>query len=182
MNKKPLWITETAVLIALLVALQWVTKPLGQFVTGSCVNLVLVVATLVGGLWCGVTVAVLSPFFAYFIGIAPAPHILLVPAIALGNVVLVLVYAFLYDKLAKGQGWKSIAGRCAIVVIAAVCKFLVLFVVIVRIMLPLLGLKPPQVAALTTSFSWPQLVTALIGGAVAVCIVPLLRKALGKKK
>lgn len=41
MNKKTLWITETAVMIALLVALQWATKPLGQFVTGSCVNLVL---------------------------------------------------------------------------------------------------------------------------------------------
>ena len=33
MNKKTLWITETAVMIALLVALQWATKPLGQFVT-----------------------------------------------------------------------------------------------------------------------------------------------------
>ena len=29
MNKKTLWITETAVMIALLVALQWATKPLG---------------------------------------------------------------------------------------------------------------------------------------------------------
>mgnify|MGYP007098824989 FL=1 len=51
MNKKTLWITETAVMIALLVALQWATKPLGQFVTGSCVNLVLGVSVLVGGLW-----------------------------------------------------------------------------------------------------------------------------------
>ena len=50
MNKKTLWITETAVMIALLVALQWATKPLGQFVTGSCVNLVLGVSVLVGGL------------------------------------------------------------------------------------------------------------------------------------
>ena len=46
MNKKTLWITETAVMIALLVALQWATKPLGQFVTGSCVNLVLGVSVL----------------------------------------------------------------------------------------------------------------------------------------
>ena len=35
MNKKTLWITETAVMIALLVSLQWANKPLGQFVTGS---------------------------------------------------------------------------------------------------------------------------------------------------
>ena len=60
MNKKTLWITETAVMIALLVALQWATKPLGQFVTGSCVNLVLGVSALVGGLWCGLTVALVK--------------------------------------------------------------------------------------------------------------------------
>lgn len=69
MNKKTLWITETAVMIALLVALQWATKPLGQFVTGSCVNLVLGVSALVGGLWCGLTVALVSPFFAFLLGI-----------------------------------------------------------------------------------------------------------------
>ena len=72
MNKKTLWITETAVMIALLVALQWATKPLGQFVTGSCVNLVLGVSVLVGGLWCGLTVALVSPFFAFLLGIGPA--------------------------------------------------------------------------------------------------------------
>ena len=72
MSKKILWITETAVMIAVLVALQWITKPMGQFVTGSCVNLVLGISTLVGGLWCGATVAVLSPFFAFVVGIGPA--------------------------------------------------------------------------------------------------------------
>ena len=35
MKKKILWITETAVLLALLITLQWLTKPLGQLVTGS---------------------------------------------------------------------------------------------------------------------------------------------------
>ena len=39
MKNKTFWIAETAVMIALLVALQWATKALGQFVTGSCVNL-----------------------------------------------------------------------------------------------------------------------------------------------
>ena len=34
MNKKVLWITETAVLIALLVVVQFVTKSFGQLVTG----------------------------------------------------------------------------------------------------------------------------------------------------
>ena len=46
MKNKVLWITRTAVMMALLVTLQWATSGLGQFVTGSCVNAVLVVATL----------------------------------------------------------------------------------------------------------------------------------------
>ena len=41
MNKQLRFITETAVMLALLVALQALTKPAGQFVTGSFVNAVL---------------------------------------------------------------------------------------------------------------------------------------------
>jgi len=50
MNKKIRWITETAILLALLVTLQAVTKPAGQLVTGSCVNTILAVAVLLGGM------------------------------------------------------------------------------------------------------------------------------------
>ena len=87
MKNKTYWIAETAVMIALLVALQWATKPLGQFVTGSCVNLVLGVSTLVGGVWCGAVVAIASPFCAFLVGVGPA-KLLIVPFIAVGNVVL----------------------------------------------------------------------------------------------
>ena len=52
MSKQTKWITTTAVLLALLVILQAITKAGGQFLTGSCVNLVLAVAALAGGLWC----------------------------------------------------------------------------------------------------------------------------------
>ena len=41
-------------------------------------------------------------------------------------------------------------------------------------------LKEPMLKALPATFSWPQLITALIGGAVALLIVPVLRKALKK--
>ena len=42
--KKTTWIVRTAVCLALLLVLQVATKSLGQFVTGSCVNLVLAMA------------------------------------------------------------------------------------------------------------------------------------------
>ena len=112
MNKKTLWITETAVMIALLVALQWATKPLGQFVTGSCVNLVLGVSVLVGGLWCGLTVALVSPFFAFLLGIGPA-FLPIVPMVAVGNMVLVVILHLLAsrDKIAARSYLAVAVGR-----------------------------------------------------------------------
>ena len=172
MKKKTLWIAETAVMIALLVALQGLTKPAGQFVTGSCVNLILGVSTLVGGLWCGLTVALLSPFFAFALGIGPA-LIQIVPAIAVGNIVLVLVL-WLICRKAKKLSPLSYGGA----VVASVCKFAVLYALVVLLLLPLLGLPEKQVAMMSAMFSWPQLVTALIGSFLAVTISPAIRKAL----
>ena len=48
--KKTAWIARTAICLALLLCLQFATKSLGQFVTGSCVNLVIAMAALIGGL------------------------------------------------------------------------------------------------------------------------------------
>ena len=41
-------------------------------------------------------------------------------------------------------------------------------------------LAPPMLEMLPTMFAWPQLFTALIGGAVALIIAPVLRKAIKK--
>ena len=64
MKRKVQWITRTAVMLALLVTLQTLTKGFGQIVTGSCVNAVLAVSVLVGGIGSGVTVALISPVYA----------------------------------------------------------------------------------------------------------------------
>ena len=70
--------------------MQAATKNLGQFVTGSCVNAVLAAATLLGGFASGLIVAVVSPFLAFLLGIGPK-LIEVVPAIAIGNLALVLI-------------------------------------------------------------------------------------------
>ena len=172
MKKKTLWIAETAVMIALLVALQGLTKPAGQFVTGSCVNLILGVSTLVGGLWCGFTVALLSPCFAFLLGIGPA-RIQVVPAIAVGNSARGVLRWFICRKKV------ALNLRCyGGAVVASVFKFAVLYSLVVLLLLPLLGLPEKQVAMMSAMFSWPQLVTALIGSILAVTIAPAIRKAL----
>ena len=169
MKKRILWITETAVMLALLIVLQWATKPLGQIVTGSCVNAVLAVSVLLGGLWCGLTVALVSPFCAFLLGIGPQ-LIAIIPAIALGNAVLVLVLHFVYGK----HIWRRVLAWLA----AALGKFGVLYLVVVQLICRVLPLKQPQIDTFTAMFSAPQLMTALIGGGLALLIVPVLKKAL----
>jgi len=181
MNKKIQWITETAIMLALLVALQALTKPLGQLVTGSCVNTVLAVSALVGGLGCGLTVAVISPVLAFLLGIAS--QVLTVPAIMAGNCVYVLLLSF----LAVGKG-RKLTKQLIGVAVSAAAKFAVLYGIIVCLVCGIFSetllasgmLKAPMLKALPATFSWPQLVTALIGGTAALLILPALRKALHK--
>lgn len=181
MSKKLHWITETAVMLALLVSLQALTKPAGQLVTGSCVNAVLAVSALVGGLGCGVTVALCSPVLAYLLGIAP--QILTVPAIMVGNCVFVMLLALLADKSGKNV-LKQILAWIA----AATAKFVSLYAIVVLLICGVLReellasglMKAPMLKVLPATFSWPQLITALAGGAVALLMTPVLRKALHK--
>ena len=182
MNKKIRWITETAVMLALLISLQAITKPMGQLVTGSCVNAILAVAALVAGLSSGLTIALISPVLAFLLGIAP--QILTVPAIMIGNSVYVVLLSALADKSGKNLLKQVIAW-----LVAAAAKFAALYAVVVWLICGVLSenllasgmLKAPMLKALPATFSWPQLVTALIGGAVALLIVPVLRKALKKQ-
>lgn len=187
MNKKVLWITETAIMLALLVTLQALTKPAGQLITGSCVNTVLAVSALTGGLNCGLVVAFISPVLAFLLGIAP--QIVTVPAIMAGNAVFVTLLYLLADRTGKNLVKQAIAWG-----VAAVAKFGVLYLLVVKVICgvasgSLLGKKigetvvlaPPMLEKLPTMFAWPQLITALIGGAIALLIAPVIRKALHKK-
>ena len=183
MNKKIRWITETAVMLALLITLQAVTKPLGQLVTGSFVNAVLAVAVLVAGLGSGITVALISPVLAYALNIAPQP--LTVPAIMVGNCVYVLLLYFI-----AGRDSRKLFRQVLAWLAAAGAKFAVLYAIVVWLICDVLSqdliasgaMKPPMLKMLPATFSWPQLFTALIGGAVALLIVPVLRKALKRGK
>ena len=186
MRKKVLWITETAVMLALLVALQAITKPLGQLVTGSCVNAVLAITVLLAGIGSGITVALISPVFAFLFGIAP--NFITVLPIMAGNVCFVVLLRLIAGK-SSAPLWRQPVALIA----AAGTKFAVLYFLVVKVICglasqELLGQKlgntvllaPPMLKMLPTMFAWPQLVTALAGGILALTIVPIVKKALRK--
>jgi hypothetical protein len=176
MNKKIRWITETAIMLALLVSLQAITKPLGQLVTGSCVNAVLAITVLVAGLYSGITVAIISPVLAYLLGIAP--NLATVPAIMVGNGLFVAAW-----KLLDG---KALWRRCVAWLASAAVKFGALYALVVWVICGVAAdallaqgiLKAPMLKMLPASFGISQLITALIGGAVALLVVPPIKKAL----
>ena len=181
MHKNIRTITETAVMLALLVALQALTKPLGQLVTGSCVNGVLTITALLVGMGSGIAVALISPICAFLLGIAP--NFVTVFPIMAGNTCFVVLLRLLFGK--------SLWRQPVALLVAAGAKFGVLHILVVKVICgmasgALLGKKlgtivvlaPPMLKNLPAMFSWPQLFTALIGGAVALLIIPVLRKAL----
>ena len=169
MSKKTLFITRTAAMLALLIVLQAATKNLGQFVTGSCVNAVLAAATLLGGFASGLIVAVVSPFLAFLLGIGPK-LIEVVPAIAIGNLALVLILWAIKGDGALNRVIKWIA--------ASVGKFLVLYLLVIQLLCRVMTLPEKMTATFSTMFSWPQLVTALIGSGIMLLILPILQKAI----
>ena len=184
MRNKILWITRTAVMLALLITLQALTKSMGQLVTGSCVNAVLAISVLLVGMGSGIAIALISPICAFLLGIAP--NFVTVLPIMIGNVCFVVLL-----RLIAGKSHKPIWRQPVALVTAAVAKFGVLYLLVVEVICgiasgALLGKKlgdvvvlaPPMLELLPTMFTWPQLFTALIGGAVALLITPVLRKAI----
>lgn len=173
MSKKTLWIARTAVFTAALIVWQYATSFLNNtIITGAGVNLILILAVMSGGRAGGLTVAVLSPVFAKFFGIGPLWA--LIPFIALGNLTLVFVWHILGGR----STGKRRVNYLSAAVLAAVGKFLVLYIGVVRIAVPfLLRLPEKQAAVVSAMFSLPQFVTAGIGGVLAALILPAFLKA-----
>lgn len=172
-------------MLAILVTLQMLTKPLGQIVTGSCVNAVLAVAVMFGGMACGLTVAICSPLLAFYLGIAG--NVLVVPVIMLGNCAFVVLLSLIVGKMKK-MDFKTVMRMVGAWLAAAVGKFSVMYAIVAWLICGVFSqslleagvLKPPMLTALPATFGLMQLVTALIGGAVALLITPTLKKAMKK--
>ena len=163
-------IAMTAVLLALAIASQFL-KNLSVYVTGSIINLILIIAVLYVGVGCASIIAIVTPITSFLITGSPimAAMPLVMPAVMLGNEVLVLVVGLLKKM--------PLAVK---VVLAAVVKAAVMGVLISLIIIPVFGpdsgLPEKALAAAKLTFSLTQLIAALIGGILACIIFPLVKK------
>jgi len=170
---KIFWISRTALFISMVIAWQGFSAVFGnQLITGSGVNLILAVTAVASGLSSGLVVAMVSPIMAKFFGIGPLWQI--IPFMAAGNAALVLLWHYIGGLKLKNK----YAAYIAALVPAAVGKFLVLYFGIVKFAIPfLLDLSEPQAKAVSYTFSFPQLITASVGGVLAIAVLPVITKA-----
>jgi len=168
MQKRIRFITRTAMLLAIAIAFQIFGKfiPYNNYVVGPVVNAVLIVATAISGIWSGTAISIIAPLVSAFTNKAPiAPLVLgFSPFIILGNFVLVLAYHLFRKK-----------NRVLGIGIGAVVKFAVLYTAI-SIFTSVVQMQPKVAVTLTGLFSWPQLITALAGGVIALAVLAVIEK------
>jgi hypothetical protein len=145
-NLKSRAIVETAVCTVLAVVFPAVFAHTSQnqFIVGPIVNAILFWVALRVGLTNALFIAVIPSMIALFRGLLPPTAAAVVPFIILGNCVMIAVFSYLKTIL-----WLRVAA-------SSIMKSLVIFLPV----LLFLNSSP----LVTFMMSWPQLVTALIGG------------------
>src|SRR5690606_3473154 len=123
-----------------------------QPITGPVVNALLFATALWLGPWTAVGVGALTPVVAYGRGILAAPLGPMIPFIAVANALMVVVFHASYKQ-----------GRHALAVAAASVAKFALLATAVRLLV-----EVPQPVAMM--MQWPQLMTALAGGYLAVAL------------
>lgn len=164
------WSTALGFLLALTAGLVIPLVGLPQWVTGPLVNALLLVTVLRLGVAPAILVGLVTPLSAAVRGVLPLPLLVMIPFIALGNATLVSVFGAL-------RGRNSVLALGA----AALAKFALLYAAVTWLVAQPLSLAVAggtQVvnmpAAIVEMMRWPQLATALVGGAIALGIQRLL--------
>lgn len=156
----------TALFIALTIAIQMLGFP--QPVTGPLVNCMLLLSALFAGPIVGILVGLVTPWIAFLRGILAAPLAPMLPFIMLSNGVYVLCF-YLGRKLLG----KKVLGSAVGIIGGAAVKFLLLSGAVnflVRV--------PDKIAK---AMQFPQLLTAIAGGIIAVIAAELIARA-GRKE
>lgn len=144
---------------------------LSQYVTGPGVNAVLFLSTFLCGIPYGIAVGALTPSLALLFGILPSPLAPFIPFIMISNILLVIVFGVLKDK--------KIYGKYLGVVISSFVKFGFTYLAASKLV-EVLSLKVP-LKILISMMSLPILITALIGGFIAIIVIELLNKTKSKQ-
>lgn len=152
------FLAGTILALVLAVVFQTITS---DYIADSLINALLASAAVLVGAWSGIIVGVFAPVAVLFQQNVEFPW--LIPIIAGGNVVFALIYGWCYGR-----------SKIFAVALASVFKFLFLYF-LVSMAVEMLVVPQPAAGVLSIRFGWSQLVTAIIGGLIAL---PAIKKIL----
>ena len=133
----------------------------------------LILTTLALDVYGGIVLGCVTPLMALIRGQLPAVLWPAVPFIMTGNAILILLFALIAEPESNPSllpRWQTWAG----IVSAAAAKFIWLYAT-VQLLLPLL-LVHPIPGVFIAMMAVPQLITALVGGTLALLFFTLLRQ------
>lgn len=191
-RKRILWITQTAMLLAIavlsqsyLMTLLGGNTPVSQLAVGSIVNFCLVLSTLTSGFWSGASIAIGTTFIAYVMGRIVYPQQVLI--VILGNLTLVAIFWLFCGKKIFGKNSNESVNWAIASIIGSVSKFIVLWFGMTKIFIEFVlkndaSLPAPRLQAMTAmitmNFTWTQIVTALTGSIIAFGVYKVLKATL----
>ncbi len=184
MNFTTKQLVQTALLLTICIISQY-SKNLSTYITGPIVNATIIIAVLAVGLWSGLLISIVAPITAFFFTGSPimAAIPLMFPVVMAGNAI--LAFAVWYFQKKTSFKWKLSIG----LVVGSILKAVFLGVTVVLVILPIFGdniatklpkpeMLPKVLATAKVTFSTTQLITALIGCALAYVIWIPLKKYL----
>jgi hypothetical protein len=134
-----------------------------QLITGTIVNAVLFTSTILLGWPAAITIGILPSLFALTFGTLPQPLALMIPFIITSNAILVISFYFLKSK----SFWLAVLS-------ASLLKFVFLLATSqIMINIALSGKVAKSIAQM---MSWPQLITALLGGILVYSALRLSKR------
>ena len=151
--------TSIATVVAVIVPAILAHTPQNQFIVGPIINAILFWMALRVGIANALFIAVIPSMIALFRGMLPIQATTIIPFIILGNCVMILVFSL----IGTPHGVSSTRyGAYLQIILAALAKTLVIALPAFFI------LNLPS----TVSFmmSWPQLITAFVGGTIVIFI------------
>ncbi len=173
MQQQTLIIARLGLLTALTLVVQAGGFP--QPLTGPLINMLLLLTAIFVGWKAGIMLGVITPVVAILRGQLPASLAPMMPFIAVGNVLLVACFSVLIS-------WQAVAQRSLIydwrtyfaIGVAALIKFCWLTASVKMVLPVFLGKHLPS--PLVYMMTLPQLITASIGGLLAVLVVELFNR------
>ncbi|QAT38905.1 ECF transporter S component [Clostridium sp. JN-9] len=172
MDKNLNKLIRTSLFLALAIVIQIMGKnfpEINQFLVGPVINAILILTAFMCGTAWGVSLGVLTPVLAWLTGQLAAPLAPFIPFIMIGNAIFVIFYGSLRNYKSYGKYIGIASG--------AFFKYLFLSLSASKLVNVFKLAIPKKIAdKLVVVMGTPQLITALIGGFLAVLLIEILKK------